>query len=226
MKNLLISRQAIRSNLQELRKNIDGSICADLSGDAFGMGLVETARLLREDGVRSFAVSGVKDAARLRAAGFTQERIIMLNSFVDKAELEALMDLKVVFTIATSEAGVVLNGLADSRSTVVEAQLRLDTGMGRGFQLSDLDKVFSIYRYMSNIAVVGISMDFGEEQDSTKSCRERYAAFEEMLEKDEASGKFRRHIAVDDVGFETPYVLWHPNRPYLKVPKDDFGIEK
>jgi len=52
----------------------------------------------------------------------------------------------------------------------------------------------------------------------------RHYAFEEMLEKDEASGKFRRHVPVEEVGFDTPYVLWHPERPYMKVPKDDFGI--
>jgi len=188
MKSLTINRQTIRNNLQDLRKKVDGSICADLSGDAFGMGLVETARLLREDGVRTFAVSEAKEAARLRAAGFTEERIIMLSSFTDKAELEALMDLNVVFSVSTSEAGVVLNGLADARSTVVEVQIRLDTGIGRGFQMGDLDKVFSVYRYMSNLAVTGISMDFGEEEKSVKSIHDKYDVFEQIIDSISAAG--------------------------------------
>ena len=49
----------------------------------------------------------------------------------------------------------------------------------------------------------------------------RHKPFEEMLDMDEASGKFRRHIAADDVGFDTPYVLWHPQRPFFVLPKDD-----
>ncbi len=210
MKSLIINRQAIKNNLQELRKKVDGSVCADLSGDAFGMGLVETARLLREDGVRTFAVSEAKEAAKLRANGFTEERIIMLNSFIDKTELETLMDLNVVFCISTSEAGVVLNGLADARSTVVEVQIRLDTGVGRGFQAADLDKVFSIYRYMSNLAVVGISMDFGEEAKSARSIQEKYGVFEQIIESISAAGfETGETMLIDSFGwaagkFETP----------------------
>ena len=48
----------------------------------------------------------------------------------------------------------------------------------------------------------------------------RYLAFEEMLARDEAEGKFHRHIPVDEVGFDTPYILWHPQRPYFVIPRD------
>jgi len=49
----------------------------------------------------------------------------------------------------------------------------------------------------------------------------RHFNFEVMLDRDEAEGKFRRLIPVEKVGFDTPYVFWHPDRPYLKVPKED-----
>ena len=44
--------------------------------------------------------------------------------------------------------------------------------------------------------------------------------FEKMLEEDEKTGKFRRLIPLDEVGHDTPYVYWHPERPYFKIPKD------
>ncbi len=49
----------------------------------------------------------------------------------------------------------------------------------------------------------------------------RKVLFEEMLKKDEARGKFRPLIAMDDVGFDTPYVLAHPKHPHFKIPRDD-----
>lgn len=49
----------------------------------------------------------------------------------------------------------------------------------------------------------------------------RHENFEVMLDRDEAEGTFRRHIPVEEVGFDTPYVFWHPQRPYLKVPRED-----
>ncbi len=48
----------------------------------------------------------------------------------------------------------------------------------------------------------------------------RHLGFEKMLDQDEAEGKFRRHIAADDVGFDTPYVIWHPRRPYFVIPRE------
>ena len=54
-----------------------------------------------------------------------------------------------------------------------------------------------------------------------------HEAFEKMLKEDEDSGKFRRLIPLDQVGYATPYVYWHPDRPYMKVPKmsDDLDSE-
>ena len=49
----------------------------------------------------------------------------------------------------------------------------------------------------------------------------RKLAFEAMLDKDEARGKFRRLIPVEQVGFDTPYVLAHPKHPYFRIPKDE-----
>ena len=49
----------------------------------------------------------------------------------------------------------------------------------------------------------------------------RHYQFEKMLDEDEATGEFRRLIPLEEVGFGNPYVFWHPERPYMKVPKDD-----
>ena len=49
----------------------------------------------------------------------------------------------------------------------------------------------------------------------------RHYQFEKMLDEDEATGEFRRLIPLEEVGFGNTYVFWHPERPYMKVPKDD-----
>ena len=47
-----------------------------------------------------------------------------------------------------------------------------------------------------------------------------HSNFERMLEEDEKSGRFRRLIPLSEVGHDTPYVYWHPERPYFRIPKD------
>jgi flavodoxin/Fe-S-cluster-containing hydrogenase component 2 len=46
----------------------------------------------------------------------------------------------------------------------------------------------------------------------------RKPLFENILAQAEKDGKFRRLIPLDQVGFNTPYCLAHPNKPHFKVP--------
>ena len=46
----------------------------------------------------------------------------------------------------------------------------------------------------------------------------RKPLFENVLARAEEIGEFRRLIPIEDVGFDTPYVIAHPKRPYFKVP--------
>ena len=96
MKNLVIDKAAIKANLDAVKARARGvQIWADLTGDAFGLGLVATAKLLRQEGIRSFAVSDPRDARALRDAGFTEETLMMLRSTADEKELRELIDLNV-----------------------------------------------------------------------------------------------------------------------------------
>jgi alanine racemase len=158
MKNLVIDKQVLKENIGIIKKQAAGvPIYAVLTGDACGAGLVEAARMLREDGIVRFAVAEPSDAALLRESGFSDEEILMLRSTTDREEIEQLIDLNVVCTIGSYESGLALNGIAESRSTVAEAHVQVDTGMGYGgFLVSDTDKIISLYRYLPNVAISGI----------------------------------------------------------------------
>lgn len=47
--------------------------------------------------------------------------------------------------------------MAEKRGEIVEAHIKIDTGMGRyGFQKNETDKILSIFRFMPKIAISGI----------------------------------------------------------------------
>ena len=185
MKYLVIDMRAIKSNLQEVKQKAgDAAIYADLSGDAHGMGLLETAKLLRDEGVRAFAVSDPKDAALLRTNGFHEERIMMLRSTADSYELQELIDLDVICTVGSYDAAVALNGIAEERRTICEVQIKVDTGLGRyGFMPAETDRIAAIYKYMSNLAVVGLFTTFSASWKSKKLTLAQLSSFEGVLEK-------------------------------------------
>ena len=185
MKHLVIDTRIIKNNLQSVKSKAGKSaIYADLSGDAFGMGLLETARLLRDEGIRNFVVSDPKDAKILRQNGFYDEKIMMLRSTADSGEIREMMDLGVICTVGSYDAAVAVNGIAEERRTVCEVQIKIDTGMGRyGFSTEEIDKISSIYKYMQSLAVVGVFSTFSQSWKSRKRTSLELEKFMEVLEK-------------------------------------------
>ena len=157
MLQLVFDKAAIRHNIAAVKKRAGGAIIyAILTADGYGAGLIELAELLRDDGIRHFAVTDVSDARRLRKAGFVEEEILMLRSTADAGELNELLDLNVVCTIGSQETGTALNALAEERSTIAVAHVLVDTGMGTGgFLPGEPEKLLSIYRYLPSVAIAG-----------------------------------------------------------------------
>ena len=142
MRKLVIERAAVKHNLSIIKERAAGAVIYGvLTGDGGGAGIVPMAKLLRAEGIGRFAVYEVKEAEKLRQAGFEDEEILMLRSTTDREELEQLVDLNVVCTISSVDTGLALNALAENRSTVACAHIQVDTGMGfGGFLVSEPEK--------------------------------------------------------------------------------------
>ena len=158
MNTLVIEKQKMRHNLKMARQRAKGAlIYGVLKGDAYGLGLIETANLMRDEGVTRFAVGQPSEGAMLRRAGFQHEEILLLRSTADPDEVDALLDAGLVATIGSRDAALALSGLAERRGTVAEAHLKIDTGLGRyGFLPSEFDKIQSVFRYISSLAISGV----------------------------------------------------------------------
>ncbi len=183
MKRLVIDRQAVVNNLEAIRKKAGkAKIYAVLTGDAYGAGLLEMAGLLHQHGVTKFAVSEPGDAAKLRKAGLVEEEILMLRSTVNRQELEQLLDLNVVCSIGSSEAGMALNSLAESRSTVAEAHVQVDSGMGYGGVVSsEPDKNLAAFQNLQNVAISGIYTQFQSSSTNEKAIAAQLDEFTQIV---------------------------------------------
>ena len=196
MKVLVIDKQAIKKNISVLKRRAEkAAIYAVLTGDAHGVGLVPMAKLLRDEGIVRYAVSEAEDAAALRKAGLVEEEILMLRATTDQEELEKLLDLNVVCTIGSADTGMALNGVAEKRSTVVEAHIQIDTGMGfGGFLTNEVDKILSVYRNLPNVAVSGMYTQIHTTGTKMRDVAEQLDEFSQTVK------------AVNAAGFETGVV--------------------
>lgn len=196
MKVLVIDKQLIKKNIAVIKKRAEkAAVYAVLTADAHGAGLVEMAKLLRDEGIVRYAVSEAADAAALRKAGLVEEEILMLRATTDREELEKLLDLNVICTVGSAETGMVLNGTAEKRSTVVEAHIQVDTGMGfGGFLTGDVDKILSVYRDLPNVAVSGIYTQIHAAGVKEQDVAEQLDEFAQVVKE------------VQNAGFETGVV--------------------
>jgi alanine racemase len=175
----------VRNNLHAIKERAQGAaVIADLSANAGGMGLLRTAQFLRDEGIRSFAVSDPEDAKNLRQNGFTGERLMMLRSTADPNEITELLSQNVICTVGSYDSAVAINGIAESRGMTAEIQVKIDTGLGRyGFQPAELDKVAAIYKYMSRLSVVGTFTTFSASWRSKKLTLLQLDKFNAVLDR-------------------------------------------
>ena len=190
MRRLVIEKSAVKNNLAVIKERAAGAVIYGvLTGDGQGAGLVELARALRAEGIGRFAVSEVSEAAALRKAGFVEEELLMLRSTTDREELEGLLDLNVVCTIGSVDAGLALNAVAEGRSTIAEAHIQVDTGMGfGGFLVSEPEKLLSVYRSLPNVAVSGLCTQLHTLKPDGRDLDSQLADFTRAVEAIHAAG--------------------------------------
>lgn len=158
MKALIVEKDKIKQNIEKIRERASGvPIIAVLKGNGYGLGLCELAGVVRDNGITSFAVTDPEDALKLRNAGFADEEILVLRSTALNEDIKLIIEACATATVGSYDAAVALNGIAEKQGLVIDAHLELDTGMGRyGFLFSEMDRVLSVYKYMSNLNITGL----------------------------------------------------------------------
>lgn len=190
MRAYVIEKELLAHNIALLQERAgDVPIWAVLKGNGYGIGAVPMARVLHECGVDRFAVTEVREVQALREAGFAENPILMLRQVTDAAEINALLDLNAIFTVGSTDAAVILNGIAAERAAMAEVHLKIDTGMGRyGFLPEQVKQVIQVYEYQKNIVVGGIYTHFNCAFCDKKRTRAQFEAFQKVVQAVQAAG--------------------------------------
>ena len=166
MKAYVVEKEALSHNIELLQKMANGvPIWAVLKGNGYGIGVLPLARHLAEAGIDHFCVTEVREAELLRENGFEDASILMLRSTGDPAELNRLMDLRVILTIGSWETACAINAIAAERADVVEAHLKIDTGKKRALVFGDV-----IVRIGGPVSVVHLDTDEGNAACTGRAC--------------------------------------------------------
>ncbi|WP_312583864.1 alanine racemase [Atlantibacter sp.] len=124
---VVINRRALRHNLQRLRELApDSRMVAVVKANAYGHGLLETARTLTD--ADAFGVARLEEALRLREGAITQP-VLLLEGFFDADDLPSI-SREGFHTVVHNEAQ--LSALEQATlEKPVTVWMKLDTGMHR-----------------------------------------------------------------------------------------------
>jgi alanine racemase len=128
---LEIDASAFAGNVQTISKLAGGRpILAVIKNNAYGLGLTTVAPILApRPEIAGFAVVKTAEAIALRDAGITKP-ILLLGLFAE-ADGPALAKRGIQFSVCTDDAAARIERAGKAAGVRPEAQLYLDTGMGR-----------------------------------------------------------------------------------------------
>ena len=133
------------SNLDYNIKNIikkagpNKQVIGVIKADAYGHGSVMCANILRENGVKIFAIATLQEAVTLRNSG-AKEEIIMLGLTPD-LYADTVVEYDITPVVCNSENAKAFSDAAAKAGKTVQGLIAVDTGMGRiGYLADEADK--------------------------------------------------------------------------------------
>lgn len=188
----IIDLDRISENVAFLKKTAGVDLMAVVKADAYGHGLIPTARAALAGGATCLGVALLEEALSLREAGITAPILAWLvpPGSDYKSAVDNDIELAAASIIALEQIGAVKS---EKRPRV---HLEVDTGMTRGGFLSEWGKLDG--HHVANIDIVGIFSHFaradepGEEQNNRQRAR-----FKEMVTTLESFGftNLVRHLS-------------------------------
>lgn len=188
MKALVVESTNLKHNLKIVREiieknNPETKIIAVIKGNGYGLGLVEYAQFLVDNGIEFFAVATVEEAIKLRQNGIKQD-ILMMSSTAVREDVELLIQNQIILTIGSKEAGEIVEEIAERNNQKVRVHIKIDTGFGRyGFIYNQKEEMVNTIKSWKNIEIEGMFSHFSLAfYGNGKEAREQYEKFLSCVE--------------------------------------------
>ncbi len=178
---------ALAHNVRALRSHLgpERHIIAALKGDAYGHGIGPVARCLASLDVHSLATGSLRDAQAIRAAGVDLP-ILMFAGPLGEG-MRPLLEHGLTPTVHDRTSAEAVSRAATKPAGVY---VKVDSGLGRlGVPLAEALDFIRAVRELDHLVIDGVYTHLTFHDAAGREwARERYAAFDGLLEKLEAEG--------------------------------------
>lgn len=211
-----VDLDALRYNLARIRARVgDARIMATVKANAYGHGLVRTAKELLRSGADELGVAFLEEGIALRRAGVTAPILVLGgiigNQIAHFLEYDLQITASSVFKLRQIEETA---GAMGRRASV---HIKIDTGMGRiGIRPENAAQLFDATREAKHVDLRGVYSHFASSHDPDRRVtRQQLERFMETLEYFPAHGLPMppRHIANSGAILQHPDAILDTVRP-------------
>jgi len=181
----IVDLNAIKSNVELLKKTSGTKLLAVVKADAYGHGIIPVAQAAISAGADYLGVALLEEAVTLREAGISAPILAWLvQPGSDFAQAIALdIDIAAASLKALSEISLASQQVQKK----ARVHLEVDTGMTRGGFLAEWDQLGAAH--VQDIEIVGVFSHFARaDEPAEKQNQDQMARFAEMVAKLEALG--------------------------------------
>ncbi len=187
-----ISLDNIAHNVREIKKHLkaDVKLMGVVKADAYGHGVLETAKTILKNGADCLAVAFIDEAVQLRDSGIKSPILILGNSAAES--IDDLLEFDIIPAVFTEEFAAQLSKRATELGKIAKIHIKVDTGMHRiGFLYSrdltekenTIQKIIKISQ-LPNIEIEGIFSHFStSDEENTEYTYTQFERFVELTER-------------------------------------------
>lgn len=179
-------------NIKQIKQKLGDKtkVIGVIKADAYGHGAVKIAEVLRENGIKTFAVATLQECIVLREAGAMEEIIVM--GLTPELYAEEIVKYNVTPVVASYDNAKAISEAAEHQGIEIRGLIAADTGMGRIGYMTDSDenidkaveevkKIAELPNFEIRGLISHFSMSEAEDAEYVKLQEERYFRFRDRL---------------------------------------------
>lgn len=188
MSRYVIDKKLLEENISLIKEKAGVPVIGVVKGNGYGFGICEFAGILKDNGIKTFAVTEVDDIPVLKEV-LDDEDIFVMRSTGIENEARIIAQNGCIATIGSLNSAEVMNRVSKELGVTTRCYLKIDTGMGRyGFMPSQVEDAIKCYDYES-LEFIGAYTHFSSAFTNTELTRAQLELFKDTIKQIEKAGK-------------------------------------
>lgn len=188
MSRYVIDKKLLEENIKLIKDKAGVPLIGVVKGNGYGFGIKEFSTILKENGIKTFAVTEVDDIAELKEV-LDNEDILVMRSTCIEDEARLVAENGCIATIGSLNSATVMDKVSKDLGVKTKCYLKIDTGMGRyGFMPSEVESAIRCYDFES-LDFIGAYTHFSSAFTNTELTKAQLTLFKDTMVQIEKAGK-------------------------------------